>query len=334
MSFKISGNTVIDGDSNLNITGIATIGSGSSAISIGSTQVTVGTGITFDLINQNLEINGTLSGGITLQPSIQSFAIAAGTTDISREQLGAGLTFVFDYPMDVVSGATTTISMLYEDPSYPGIRTGFESVGIGSTFIEYSADGKCVTLKLSIDAYGEETKNNYIYPVIPDGFFCTFGFGCYPGLNAVGVAQTYRVGRRADLIPGQIFEGGYVICVDTGAACAWVIAPPTAQLGRNWFDRNDANTCAQTVTGYGGWFIATSSQWQNPGYSCRANWPYNPATYWTNHEIPTQSPDAYYINMSTGTLGSCWPLGDGYSGPGNNGKPVGRNVRSFRCVTY
>jgi hypothetical protein len=331
MSLKITGNTVINNSRNLSITGVTTVGVGTQIITIDSEAVTIGTGITFNIGSQDIIMSGifTSGGPIPLAPTITSFNPGAGTTDIAASVLGAGVTFVFNYPMDVVSGATTTVVWQYE--SVPGIRTAFESVGVGSTSIEFSSDSLCVTFKIG---YPIDTKNSCIYPVIPNGFFCALGFGCYPGLNTVGAAQTYSIKRRGDLVPGQLYEGGYVICVDTVSACAWVVAPPSAELGRDWFSRGDASTCAQTVTGYSGWFIASSTQWQNPGYSCRTNWPFNPGTYWTNTQLPSQGTEAYYINMSTGTLGSCQPNDQAYSGPGNAGTPVGRNVRSFRCVSY
>ena len=39
---------------------------------------------------------------------------------------------------------------------------------------------------------------------------------------------------------------------------------------RQWYSRNDAVTCANSVSACGDWFIPTISQLQNPGFVCRS----------------------------------------------------------------
>lgn len=53
MAIKISGVNVIDDDQNFNV-GLATVGSGNSAIVINDSSMVVGIGITFDNVNGNI----------------------------------------------------------------------------------------------------------------------------------------------------------------------------------------------------------------------------------------------------------------------------------------
>jgi len=320
MSFKISGNTVIDNDRQVIIAGIATIGSGSSAVTFtDSGNTRVGSGITINVDSGNVSIGGTLSiGNFSVSPTIINYNPGIGSTSVSTL---TNIQLSYSHGIQFVSGATTSLTIglttTAGDATYtysvtdPKVSINRNVLTIAPPNVGYVAGG---TYYVTIPTgYIEATVFNDTFAGIPKGL--------------------YYFQTDPTPIEGQLFEGGYVICVDTSNSCAWIVAPPTAQLSRNWFDRNDASTCAQTVTGVSGWFIASCGQWQNPGFSCRTNWPFNPGTYWTNTAIPNQGQDAYYINMSTGTLGSCFP-DEGYSGPGKVGTPVTRNVRSFRCVSY
>lgn len=72
MAIKVGGVNVIDNSQNLNL-GISTIGSGNSAITINNSSMIVGTGITFDVINSNINA----SAGILTAAGI-SFPLGLG----------------------------------------------------------------------------------------------------------------------------------------------------------------------------------------------------------------------------------------------------------------
>jgi hypothetical protein len=130
-------------------------------------------------------------------------------------------------------------------------------------------------------------------------------------------------------IPGALgssFEGGYVICKASGLA--WIVSPYSAEVSRDWYNRNDANTTAQAVTGSSGWFVPTCGQLQNPGDLCRDFWGPSPCysnqgfggLYWTSTEV---------------SGGNAWMVVVGYGFALDFfSKSYSYCVRSFRCVTY
>ena len=118
---------------------------------------------------------------------------------------------------------------------------------------------------------------------------------------------------------GSSFGGGFLIC-KPGSSPAWVVSPYSAEVSRDWYNRNDANTRAQAVSGCTGWFVPTRAQLQNPGYSCRSFWDsYSPRLYWSSTEC--SAPRACYLTFSSGYAGS-------------TPKSYTWCVRAFRCVTY
>jgi hypothetical protein len=118
---------------------------------------------------------------------------------------------------------------------------------------------------------------------------------------------------------GASFGGGRLICRSGGTA--WVVAPSSSQVSRNWYSRNHANTRAQQVSGCTGWFVPTISQLQNPGFTCRQYWDsYSTAIrYWSSTQAASNT--ARDLNFANGAVGTV-------------NKVDGRLVRSFRCVTY
>jgi len=140
----------------------------------------------------------------------------------------------------------------------------------------------------------------------------------YVGLNTTG-ADTHSF--TTDLPLGSSFEGGFLIC--KAAPLRWVVSPRSAEVSRTWYNRNDANTTAQSVSGCTGWFVPTVSQLQNPGYCCRSFWGPSPCyslfTYWSSSELGSQP-------------GACVNFGGG--GVCRSYKTFSWCVRSFRCVTY
>ena len=121
---------------------------------------------------------------------------------------------------------------------------------------------------------------------------------------------------------GTGIGGGFLICKSGGIG--WIVSPISAEVSRNWYLREDANTTAQSVSGCTGWFVPTVSQLQNPGYICRSFWGpapcYSSALYWSSTE-----------NTAINACGVLFTTGNAYAFVG---KTHSFCVRAFRCVTY
>jgi hypothetical protein len=124
-------------------------------------------------------------------------------------------------------------------------------------------------------------------------------------------AEKYRV--QVSSLGDQMIRGGYLIC-RTGGSVAWIVAPASSEVSRNWYNINDAVTTATNSTSATGWFVPTIGQLQNPGYECRTYWDsYSSGYYWSG----TQYNVCFaYINI------------------GINNKVNSNCVRAFRCVIY
>ena len=132
-------------------------------------------------------------------------------------------------------------------------------------------------------------------------------------------AEEYRV--QVSSLGDQMIRGGYLIC-RSGGGTAWIVAPASSEVSRNWYSRNDAVTTATNCTSATGWFVPNVGQLQNPGYVCRTYWDsYSSAVYWSSTE--TNSNVACCVDFSLGYSG------DLLKGYGNS-----CCVRAFRCVTY
>ena len=117
---------------------------------------------------------------------------------------------------------------------------------------------------------------------------------------------------------GTSVAGGYLICRNGGVA--WIVAPNTTEVSRNWYCRNDAVTTATNCTTVTGWFVPTCGQLLNPGYSCRTYWDsYSSAYYWSSTEFTSSI--AFFVSFINGS--------------GNdNDKSTTNCVRAMRCVAY
>ena len=116
---------------------------------------------------------------------------------------------------------------------------------------------------------------------------------------------------------GGAAAGGYIICCNGGTA--WVIAPGSTEVSRNWFAREDAITTAEAQAACGDWFIPTCDQGQNPGSTCLTYWDeYSNDRYWTSSGT---SPFNLTFHPPTGSL-QFWP------------STSLACVRAFRCVAY
>ena len=117
---------------------------------------------------------------------------------------------------------------------------------------------------------------------------------------------------------GCYFEGGHVIC--KASSNSWIVSPRCSEVSRTWYCRDDASTVANLCTSCTGWFVPTSSQLQNPGYTCITYWDLVSSTsYWSSTEI--NATRACRVDFTSGNAFGTY-------------KTSTCCVRAFRCVTY
>jgi len=312
MAIKISGTTFIDDSRNINSVGISTVGTGSSRVTLnGITGIaSVGSGITMNGNTGDINISGILTvGQLSVPISVISFDPGVGSTAV-----GFSSNIILNFNQTVGFGSTGFIQ----------IHTGLNTTG--GTLVEgFSTNSTRTTLT-------NGGRNLIVDPTNNFGFVSSFhltmssGFvsandSNFAGINTVGTAQTYFF-KTKSLELGDSYEGGFLIC--KASPVRWVVSPFSAQVSRNWYSRNDANTTAQSVSGCTGWFVPTVSQLQNPGYLCRSFWGpspcYSSARYWSSTE--DGATNACLVQFLTGTA------------YGGSHKPNTWCVRAFRCVTY
>ena len=153
-----------------------------------------------------------------------------------------------------------------------------------------------------------------IHTIIP-----STAIGGYVGLNITG-ADTHSFTTRAVAV-GDSYQGGFLIC--KASPLRWVVSPRSAEVGRTWDLRNDANTTAQSVSGCTGWFVPTVNQLQNPGYLCRYFWgpapSYSCTQYWSS---TPHSSRAWRVDFTDGVAYRRVP------------QTCTCCVRAFMCVQY
>jgi len=310
MAIKISGTTVIDDSRNINSVGISTVGAGSSRVTLnGITGIaSVGSGITMNGNTGDINISGILTvGQLSVPISVSSFDPAIGSTSV-----GISSNIILNFNQTVGFGTTGFFEIKSTSPTGPLI----ERLGISSSRVTLSNGGR----RLTIDPTDNFSERN-INVVMNNGFVVANGQN-FTGINTVGAAQTYSFSTAAYPVPGDSYEGGFLIC--RASPLRWVVSPFSAQVSRNWYSRNDANTRAQQVSGCTGWFVPTISQLQNPGFICRSFWDgFNPAIYWSSTQCTAHLAPGYAVRIF---------FGSGATGKGH--KTATNCVRAFRCVTY
>jgi hypothetical protein len=200
--------------------------------------------------------------------------------------------------------------------------------GTGTVFLRYASAGG--TLIESYDAAsaseitisgndwilnpGVNLYDNPVFLVVPNN-----AINAFAGINTTGGDFTYSFTPSAPAL-GDAYEGGFLICQSGGTR--WIVAPSSTQIKPRWNDRSNAVTCAQSVTGCGGWFVPSCTAIYNPGYICRDYWDsWTYQCYWS--DTPKDSERAWCYKFHTGAYG------DG----GRNNSDVA-NVRAFRTVSY
>ena len=118
---------------------------------------------------------------------------------------------------------------------------------------------------------------------------------------------------------GSAVLGGLMICRNGGTA--WIIAPASTEVSRNWYSLNDAVTTANANAACGDWFVPTIGPLINPGYECRTYWDsYSSTAYWSSSE-------------TTGSVASVFLFQAAIASNGYNKANV-HCVRAMRCVAY
>jgi len=296
-------------------TAFSTIGVSSSSVTISGGAVTIdppsniGTGVTTFVVVDA----GAFSGITTTSTNaiINTYSFTTANLILSSINPANGATNV---------GVDTNITLTLNQPPTRG--TGTITLRSGSTsgsVIESFDAASSVRISISGNNYIIDPTSNLgfstsIHTIIPS----TAIVG-YVGLNTTG-ADTHSFTTVA-LNLGDSYEGGFLIC--KASPLRWVVSPYSAEVSRNWYNRNDANTRAQQVSGCTGWFVPTKPQLQNPGYCCRSFWGpspcYSSATYWSSTEC--NASNACFVHFNNGNA-------DFHT------KTASFCVRAFRCVTY
>jgi len=317
MAIQIGGTTVIDNSRNITNVGIITVGTGGT-----SGTLKVGTGTTIDgagnaYFNGNLTINGKffVGGGSISTTGLTAFY--PQEDDLTQFDVWVGIvTMTFTRNVGI---ATTSSPFQIRKTSVDGnlvTQTGISSVNY--------KDGNLKIINVFFPRGGITTSSTTIFryfPIIPsNAIYFTDNSQYYPGVNsgAPGDDEYSFNFRAANLGELGLERGGYLICQSGGTT--WVVSP--AEVSRNWYSRDDANTTAQSVSGCTGWFVPTRSQLQNPGYLCRSFWgPYSPTIYWSSTS-GSGAPNTACTVSFTGSHAPYKNMGNTYC------------IRAFRCVTY
>ena len=314
--------TVAKGTGNITLRANSTSGTAFSTIGVSSSSVTISGGAvtidppsnigsattTFVVVDAGA-FSGITSTSINALINTYSFTTAALSPSsivpanaATNVAISTNITLTFNAPPTRGTGTIT-------------LRSGSTSGSVIETF-DAASSGR---ISISgndwiLDPTSDLGFSTSIHTIIP-----STAINGYVGLNTSG-ADTHSFTTVA-LSVGDAYEGGFLIC--KASPVRWVVSPRSAEVGRTWYLRNDANTRAQAVSGCTGWFVPTTSQLQNPGYLCRSFWGpspcYSSAYYWSSTErIPN---DACLVTFANGSSG-------------DTTKNAVYCVRAFRCVTY
>ncbi len=300
-------------------TAFSTIGVSSSSVTISGGEVTIdppsniGLGVTTFVVVDAGAFSGITTTSInalinTYSFTTTSFALSSINPANAATNIGVGTNITLTFNQ-VPTRGTGTITL----------RSG--SIGAGGSTIETFDAASSGQISVSGNDWILDPTSNLgfstsIHTIIP-----STAIQNYVGLNTTG-ADTHSFTTIPDVALGSSYEGGFLIC--KASPLRWVVSPRSAEVSRNWYLRNDANTTAQSVSGCTGWFVPTRAQLQNPGYLCRSFWGpspcYSSTVYWSSTQ---NTPDSIAYSV-------IFTNGNAYSG----NKPNTYCVRAFRCVTY
>lgn len=172
------------------------------------------------------------------------------------------------------------------------------------------------------------TKTPYCFKGVDAGSTLSVGQRFCGGGSANGGVfriNESRCGRKENCqCPGTDFKGFFICCGPS--TTKWFVAPACTEVTRNWYNRGDAVTLANSCMGSCGWFVPEPSTLNNPGYCCRINWEnYNSSNY-------------YWSNVTSGNYGCVMCSNNGnfiplaYPEYGNRiDQPY--LIRAFRCTS-
>ena len=267
--------------------------------------------------NRNANVGIATFTGLNVTPVPIMFSPAIGAVGIATN---SNIIITFDQQL---SKGTGNITLRANSAG----GTVLQTIGVSSSIVTISGGAVTIDPPVNITGLGLTT-------------FVVVDAGAFSGLTTTSVnnvINTYSFITTATApvvaVPGALgssFEGGYVIC--KASPLAWLVSPYSAEVGRTWYLRNDANTTAQSVTGSAGWFVPTCGQFVNPGYLCRSFWGPSPCyaasargampNYWSSTE---SNATHAFMNIDNGVYGAV-----SYQ----SSKANTRCVRAFRCVTY
>jgi hypothetical protein len=289
----------------ISIGGTVVIDDGRNIINVNDIKV----GLVTITSSGNITTPGTITAAaINFSPTAILFSPADGATGITEF---TNIVITFDQLVaKSTTGIGTTANITLRNSS--GIGTVIHTIGISSAGITIS--GPVVT----IDPPGFSLPASTDIYVVVDAA----AFKSSVGDRVSARIDTYNFTSRSAPALGDSYEGGFVIC--KASPLRWVISPRSAEVSRNWYSRDDANTRAQQVSGCTGWFVPTCGQLQNPGFCCRSFWGPSPCSspssgYWSSSECAA----AYGCQLR---------FTDGLTY--GNFKTSLLCVRAFRCVTY
>jgi hypothetical protein len=98
-------------------------------------------------------------------------------------------------------------------------------------------------------------------------------------------------------------------------------------VSRCWYCRADAVGLATACMGNCGWFVPTSAQLQNPGFTCRTFWDSfcSGVRYWSNNDVHIN-----YGGLVSFSTGQC--VQRGTYATNTDTKYSTCQIRAFRCT--
>ena len=311
MSIKVSGTTVISDSRNLTSVGVATVGSGNSAVILnGNSGITnIGSGVTINGNTGDMIISGILTvGQLSFPIEVTSFSPAIGATNVGfgtniiltlNQFVGLGTTGF----LEIKTGSGTVVETIYPSDSNVTLTNG-------STVLEINPSSTYPSLV-------------EIFPVMSSEFIV--GNDAFTGINTVGTGVTYSFTTKPVAL-GDAFGGGFLICQAGGTR--WIVAPSSTQVARFWATAmTDSVNLANAQAACGDWFVPDCAQLQNPGCTCVAYWDgaqtsNSGSAYFSNEISPGYGGNAVYsINLGNGSVQL----------PGKQNNCL---ARAFRTVSY
>ncbi len=197
-----------------------------------------------------------------------------------------------------------------------GSSTGtiLQTIDVTSSAVSVSGD------TMTINPPSDFPNDTDIYVMSDAGIILNADGDAASGYQMPTGSSQYYYFRTAIAWPnlGAAGCGGILIC--KASRRYWIASTCAMGVSRSWYQRTDARTNAQQVSGCSGWFVPSISQWQNPGVQCRQYFDYTTQTLWTN----SQGGHPYHAWQIVLNNGTC------YQSTKNNSKPI----RAFRCVSY